>query len=306
MKNKDLLITHTDLDGISPIILLNLTGKKFEYKTIEIQEVTDTFNELFESDLSIYDHIYVTDLTLTQEIYDYINKNNINIKVFDHHEVHSFANIYDYTTITNEINGKMTCGTELFYLYLKEQYECLNKQNIKEYVEYVRQSDTFTFIGDEGRDLELIRESLGKIKFIKTITNRLAKDKEHFEFSSFEKRFTRIKKEELKRFMEKKEEKILRLKIDGKLCGVIFSEYNKSELGNYLSNKYPELDLIILIDASSRISYRTTRDDILVNEFASTYGGGGHRKASGSKFDDEDRIKIIENYFKNIERLEEN
>ena len=42
---KDLLITHTDLDGISPIILLNLTNRIFEYKNIEIHEVNDTFNE---------------------------------------------------------------------------------------------------------------------------------------------------------------------------------------------------------------------------------------------------------------------
>ena len=70
--------------------------------------------------------------------------------------------------------------------------------------------------------------------------------------------------------MQKKENKMFRYNIDGKTCGVVFSENNKSELGNYLSNKYPELDLIILIDASSRISYRSSRDDVAVNEFASS------------------------------------
>ena len=34
----DLLITHTDLDGISPIILMNLTGRKFEFRNVEINE----------------------------------------------------------------------------------------------------------------------------------------------------------------------------------------------------------------------------------------------------------------------------
>ena len=71
---KDLLITHTDLDGVSPIILLNLTNRKFEYKNIEIHEVNDTFNELFTSDLSIYENIYVTDLTLTEEVYKQIKE----------------------------------------------------------------------------------------------------------------------------------------------------------------------------------------------------------------------------------------
>ena len=31
---KDLLISHVDLDGISPNILMSLTGRKFEYKNI--------------------------------------------------------------------------------------------------------------------------------------------------------------------------------------------------------------------------------------------------------------------------------
>ena len=51
---KTLLITHTDLDGVSPIILLNLTGIDFEYKNIEISEVNDTFNEIFESNLILH------------------------------------------------------------------------------------------------------------------------------------------------------------------------------------------------------------------------------------------------------------
>ena len=42
---KDLLITHTDLDGISPIILMNLTKRKFDFKSIEINEIESTFIE---------------------------------------------------------------------------------------------------------------------------------------------------------------------------------------------------------------------------------------------------------------------
>lgn len=302
---KDLLITHTDLDGISPIILLNLIGRNFEYKNIEIHEVTDTFNELFASDLSIYENIYVTDLTLTEEIYKYIKDNNLTIKVFDHHETHMFASNYPNVTVKVNHNGRQTCGTELFYLYLKDIYENLNKPIIADYVEQVRQLDTFTFESDLPRHIETIRETIGKLDFIKSFTKRLKKDKERLELTAFEKRFVKLKAEELLRYMQKKEKLMFRYNIEGRTCGVVFSENNKSELGNYLSNKYPELDLIILIDASSRISYRTSRDDIAVNEFASIYGGGGHRKASGSSFDDEMRKKVIELYYKDAKCLDE-
>lgn len=303
---KTLLITHTDLDGISPIILLNLINTELEYKNIEISEVIDTFNELFASDLSVYDNIYVTDLTLPEEVYKKAKELNIKIEVFDHHETHMYASDYPNTTIKVNLNNRQTCATEIFYEYLKTKYKELDKPIIKHYVEQVRQLDTFTFESDLPRHLETIRETIGKLDFIKSITKRLKKDKKELELTTFEKRYVKLKAEELQRYMQKKEKNMKTFLIDDKKCGVVFSENNKSELGNYLSNKYPELDLIILIDASSRISYRTSRNDVEVNKFAETYGGGGHKKASGSSFDDEVRKKIVEMYFNNPKCLDEN
>lgn len=303
---KTLLITHTDLDGISPIILLNLTNTELDYKSIDIHDVTDTFNELFENDLSIYDNIYVTDLTLTEDIYRTIKEKKLNVLVFDHHETHMFAKDYENVTIKIDYNNRPTCGTELFYEYLKTKHKELDKPIIKHYVEQVRQLDTFTFESELPRHIEMIRETIGRNDFIKSITKRLKKNKDTLELTTFEKRFVKIKAEELQRYIQKKEQKMLRFEIKNKKCGVVFSENNKSEVGNYLANKYPELDLIILIDASSRISYRTCKDDIHVDEFAGYFGGGGHQKASGSAFDDNIRKKIIEMYFQDAKCLNEN
>ena len=302
---KDLLITHTDLDGISPIILMNLTGRIFEYKTIEISEIEETFNELFKSDLSVYDNIYITDLTIPPFVYDYVNEHNLNVLVFDHHETHLYAKEFPYTTINVKLNERLTCGTELFYNYLKEKFPTLKKDIIADYVEQVRQIDTFTFTSDLPRHIDSLKETYGKLDFIKSITKRLKKDKLKFELTSFEKRFVKLKSEELLRFMQSKEKKMKVYNINNRKCGVVFSENNKSELGNYLSNNHPELDLIILIDASSRISYRTSRDDVSVSEFASLYGGGGHKKASGSKFDDNNRDEIIKSYFEGAIEINE-
>lgn len=295
---KDLLITHVDLDGISPIILMNLTKRKFDYKTIEINEVEETFNELFKTDLSIYENIYITDLTLPQFVYDYFNESKNNVLIFDHHETHLYASIYEYTTIKIMENNRQTCGTEIFYNYLKEKYPSLKTPIIEDYVEQVRQLDTFTFTSDLPRHIDSLRETYGKVDFIKSITKRLKKDKKQFELTSFEKRLVKLKNDELLRYMQNKAQKMKVYDINNKKCGVVFAESNKSELGNYLSLNNPELDLIILIDASSRISYRTSHDNVSVSEFASIYGGGGHQKASGSKFDDEDRDNIIKEYFK--------
>ena len=301
---KDLLITHTDMDGISPIILMNLTNRKFEYKSIEINEVEKTFEELLESDLSIYENIYVTDLTIPESIYEKLKDYN-NIKVFDHHETHLYANKYPFAKVKIEDNGRLTCGTELFYNYLKDIYKELDTPLIRHYVDLVRQNDTWDYT-----DLEFAKKvgSLpflyGKIDFIKSITKRLKKEKEKFELTAFEKRYTKIQEQELERYLKSKEKYLKKYIINNYKVGVVFAENNISELGNYLSLTYPDLDLIAIIKNCEKISYRTRHDNVRCNDFAAIYNGGGHQKASGSGMSEEDRQHIIEYYFKDVKRLE--
>ena len=299
---KDLLISHVDLDGISPNILLNLTGRKFVYKNIEINDVDKTFDELFKNDLSTYENIYICDLTLTKHVYELIDNNHLtNVHIFDHHASHEFAKDYEYTDIRVDINGIKTCGTELFYLYLKDKYKELKKNNVKEFVDLVRQLDTYTFKDEESaQNLNSLHDLLGHKEFVATITKRLKKDKEHFEFSQFEKRLFKIERNKINRYMNNKDQDMKVYTIQGYKCGVSFQESNKSETGNYLGNKHPELDIIILIDASSRISYRTVKDNVDLNKFASLFGGGGHPKAAGSSFTDDNRMNIVKDYFKDI------
>ena len=152
---KKLLITHTDLDGISPILLLKLTGEKFDFKCMEPSEVEGEVEEL-KPTLSEYDEIFITDLTVPMSVYEYINENNLNVRVFDHHITHDYANEFKYVTVAVELNGRKTCGTELFYEFLKDRYDVLKSKKIKEYVELVRQLDTYTFESDEPKKLENI------------------------------------------------------------------------------------------------------------------------------------------------------
>lgn len=305
---KNLLITHTDLDGISPIILMNLTNQKFEYKSIEINEVEPTFEELLAGDLSAYEHIYITDLTVPEKFYIQINQKEdlkCKFKVFDHHETHLYANNYDFAHVAVSEFGHPTCGTELFYNYLKTIYENLNTPLIKDYVELVRQVDVFTFSSNRPKDLVMVMFIYSKSEFIKKISKRLQKNKEIFELTAFEKRYLKLKKEEQTNFIENKDKKMMTYLIHGRKCGVVFaSNCDKSELGNVLATKHPELDLIVIIDTSKAISYRTIKDDVSVSEFAAIFGGGGHQKASGSNFDDEMRNMIVEKYFKDVKRLE--
>lgn len=65
--------------------------------------------------------------------------------------------------------------------------------------------------------------------------------------------------------------------------GIVHAEQYLSELGNALNNLNPHLDMIALINVGSKkIGFRTIHDEVNVAEFAKTYGGGGHPKASGA------------------------
>ena len=300
---KDLVITHNDLDGISPIILMNLTNRPFDYKYMELREVEAYLDELLKEDVKTYDNIFICDLSLSEATYEKLIESKANFKVYDHHETHLFANKYPFATVEVTKNNRLTCATEIFYNELCKLTPELSKENIRQYVELVRQIDTFTFTDNSVLNLAMLLDFFGKNEFIKLMTSRLKKNKP-FALTSFEKRYCRLKQEENLRYMQKKESQMLKYMIADKKCGIVFAERNKSELGNYLSTKYPELDLIILIDASSRISYRTNREDVRANDFASLFGGGGHKKASGSKFDDADREEILEAYYKDIHKLD--
>lgn len=301
---KDLLITHTDLDGISPIILMNLTKEEFEFKSIDINEVEDTINELLESDTTKYKHIYIVDLTIPEHLYEKL-KTLDNLLVFDHHESHLYASIYEFTTIKVTEFGHLTCGTELFYNYLKDIYKNLDTPLIKDYVEIVRQCDTWDFTDAEfAKQVGSLPFVYGKKDFIKSVSKRLTKDKEKFELTAFEKRYVKIQKEELDRYLKFKETKMVEYEINGYKVGVVFAEDHKSELGNYLSANHLNLDLIAIISSCERISYRTVHDNVKCNLFAEIVGGGGHAKASGSEMNQDFRDQIITNYFKDVKRLE--
>ena len=70
------------------------------------------------------------------------------------------------------------------------------------------------------------------------------------------------------------------------MYGVVFADKYISELGNELCKLNRELDYIAIVNMSTRsVSYRTIKDDVDMGMISKKYGGGGHPKAAGSKFD---------------------
>lgn len=298
---KDLLISHVaDIDGVSPVILMKLCKLDFDYELKEIYEVEEYMNELLDTDLSIYNNIYITDLSIPKSIYDRIEKSNYKEKfhVFDHHKTHLYANEYDYVTIDID-----ECGTSLFYKYLSQKYKL--KKGVKEYVEHVKNLDIWLWpaLNDlKAKKLGDLFLIYGKAKYIEEMYQKLKKNKK-FKFNKYEKRILDLEQDRIERYIKQKEKEMIFINYENYKAGLVFCEKYKSEMGNQFSINYPDLDFIIMINMAGGISFRTAKD-IDISVIAEKLNGGGHKRACGAPISKKLKEEFIKNTFKGCEIIE--
>lgn len=296
------LITHTDLDGISNVILLNLCHVKFEYELKEINELYDYFNDFITTDLSVYSDIYVTDLSLNEDIYKLINNSKYKdkFKIFDHHKTHLFASLYPNVYI--DLNE---CGTSIFYNYLKNIYN-INKSSIEEYVEHVKNLDIWLWQEKNdlmAKNLDVLLSIYGKEEFIKEMTKRLRKNSE-FKLNNFEKKYLKLQQTKIDDYIQRKENELIKIKYDNYVAGLLFASRHKSELGNTICVNHKEIDFIIMINMEGGISLRAIKDNIDLSIIAAKINGGGHKLASGAPIPDLVKEELVKSIFKGCEILD--
>ncbi len=296
----DLLISHVaDIDGVSPVILMKLAKLNFDYELKDIDEIEEYMNELLDTDLGIYNNIYITDLTVPESIYNRINDSEYKnkFKVFDHHKTHLYAQDLDYVTI--DINE---CGTTLFYKYLKTKYKF--KKSVDEYTEHVKNLDIWLWQQKNdliAKQLGDLFDIYGKTRYIDEMYLKLKKNK--FKLGKFENKILEIEQDKIDRYITKCEKEMYILKYENLKTGLVFCERYKSEMGNRLSVLHPELDFITMINLAGGISFRTDKD-IDLSIIAEKLHGGGHKKACGAPIPNEMKEEFIKELFKGCEILE--
>lgn len=310
--NKILVVSHVaDIDGMGSVILANyLYNKKIDYILCEVTTLIGVFNK----DLSNYDVIYICDLPLSNEVIEYLkNHEEITKKVkhFDHHESEvEKSNTYDFVNEVIELDGRLTCGTEIFYRHLLtvDNSEVINNDFFKEMVEGIRNNDTWDFkrTGDTiGTKLASIHAFMGSVSFINYMSNYEIKD--HFYFTDVFLDIIDALEKKKERYIENALNNVYYTTFKEYKMGVIISEQYRSYLGNDIAEKNPDKVDFVLIISFERMScsLRTCRDDIdlgiIANEFTTV--GGGHKKAAGFPMNDESAPKIqkiINEYFDNF------
>ena len=138
-----------------------------------------------------------------------------------------------------------------------------------------------------------MHDILGRDNYIEYYSKFLKENNEFF-FTKEQEYLLEIEQGRIQRYLEETEKTMFHATIQGKKCGIVFAEQNRSLLGNYLASKYSYcIDFVVIINMQQGISFRCNKDEINVAEIASIYGGGGHVKASGAPMDNSLKKEVI-------------
>jgi oligoribonuclease NrnB/cAMP/cGMP phosphodiesterase (DHH superfamily) len=261
----------------------------------------DTWNleEVLDNNFENYETIYICDLPIGIDALNIINKYNYQSKIkhFDHHE--SMINDKNPSFINEviEINGIKTCGTELFFNYIKEIDSFFDNEFYNTLVHAIRSNDTWNKddLFNLGHILASIHSIIGPVGFISLINS--LDDTHELIIPDVFLNIVKQDEEKMNRYLNNALKNTCICKYKDYSIGVIISEQYRSQLGDYLCNKL-NIDFAFIINFErNSVSLRCTRDDIDLGLISLEFhhDGGGHKKAAGFMIDDES-IKNIEIY----------
>lgn len=282
------LLSHNDLDGVGCGILAKLAfGKDVHVRYNSIAGLNREVENFFEQeDQEIF--LFITDLSVNEENEKRIeefHRAGGKVQLIDHHKTSLAYNNYDWGhVVVEDTAGKLTSATSLLYEYLIAQGLLHQSEAVDEFVELVRQYDTWEWEKNNNQHAQRLNALFYLIsieEFEEKMLERLKTD-DHFYFDEFEKRILDMEEEKIERYIRRKRRELVQAQIKGHFAGVVYAESYHSELGNELGKEYPHLDYIAILNiGGKRIGFRTIHDHVDVSEVAGQFGGGGHAKASG-------------------------
>ena len=303
------LITHTDLDGVSCYLIASyFYGKKaIDVEYVNYKNVDETIINVIKEHNN-YDYIYITDISCNEETAKMLDTIKYKVKLLDHHKTALYLNEYEWGCVklrdtfgSIEVNSS---GSQMFFMHLhrkfkinEKSHEIDNYASLVKYIEYVRKYDTwdwFKLEEIEPKKFNDLFRVLGRDRFIKNIEEKLFNNS--MEFTELDNLLLDIVDEKKEKYLNDKKDLLIEttLEFNDKLynVGIVAAEDYISELGNYLSTEFPNLDFVAIITPNS-ISYRTSKEDVDLSLIAQLKGGGGHTKASGSPLDKTLRDKFL-------------
>lgn len=304
---KVLLISHVaDEDGITPVILSKLVYKKVDTILVNVGEADQNVIE----NIDKYDLIYITDLSISEDLAQRINENKEyrnKVKIFDHHASALYLNKYKFAKVIVETKTRKESGTSIFYKYLLKisKNKILRKKSTKGLVNQVRIVDTYDFRKEKDKEalnLDYLFAILGRKNYIEYFTKYI-KENDNFKYTEKEKFLIKLEKDKVDNYLKQKEKEIIFAKVDGYNVAIVYAESNRSTLGHYILDKH-DVDFAIIVNISKSISFRG-EGKVDLSIYAEKYNGGGHKNASGCPLPENILKDITKQIFNKVEIKEE-
>lgn len=298
------LLSHTDLDGVGCGILAKLAfGDRIKIRYNSIASLNREVEWFLENE-ERNTHLFITDLSVNEENEKRLEEfyqTGGKVQLLDHHKTALHFNEYKWGHVVVEDNeGNLASGTSLFYEYLIENELIQTSKAIDEFVELVRQYDTWEWEKNNNQEAHRLNALFFLIsidEFEEKMVNRL-QNSDHFFFDEFEQKILDMEEDKVERYIRRKRRELVQTSIGDYLAGIVYAESYHSELGNELGKEYPHLDYIAILNmGGKRISLRTIHDHVDVSEVAGHYGGGGHAKAAGCSLTNEAYNQFVTDTF---------
>ena len=295
------LFTHTDLDGVGCAILAMLAfGENVEITYCDYNNINEVVSDYILGK-KYHDMIHLTDISVNKPTAIELDTLD-NVTLLDHHATATYLNTYPWAKVDcfdkNEKKIK-TCGTEMYYDWLVDKEYLSPSDFLVSFVSIVRDWDTWRWaeLGTSGiisKNVNNLLGIYGRDRFIDKFFDKILENNKIFKLTRQEEELLNINQNEIDRLIVDKIPDLMRFERDGYKFGVVYCDRYISEVGNTLCRIFVDLDFVALIDMnSSKVHFRTAKNDINVGEIASEYGGGGHPKAAAFIIRDEYRIGFI-------------
>lgn len=305
------VFTHTDLDGIGPVVLLKtLLEAEVDYETHGYGTIDGAVNAYVKDRLYVdYDMTFITDISIRENFAIDAIKCMVNrghkVVLLDHHLTAEPLNKYPWAKVITE---KPNCGTSLTLNYIKENFKEVNNmfdlailRNAELFADLVSKWDTWLWVESNDNRPKLLNDLFyiyGKDVFLEKMVNKILCESSLF--SDEDLLVLDIRQKQINRYIETKAKQLMIVEhaYEELTAGMVFAEEYFSELGHELLNEFDEIDYIMMIDiGAQKVSLRAREeDDIDVEVIAKFYGGGGHKKAAGFRFEHD----IYDTWIRNV------
>ena len=317
-KEKIMLITHNDLDGSGPVIVLkrifeNLTVMHVTNGTMETV-IHKFVQQIINSEIDI-DYLFICDIRCSIETANLIMDAGISNKVilFDHHPTAASLNDYPFALVALEENPVDSfsnvfyksfntlghpSGSSLMLDFVYHKNLLKNDDFLNELIFNVECFDTWDWFHKCDKLRSPMRlNQLFWIMGTKLFDEHYNLDRTEI-FDDFDEKLLEIEDIKTEEYCIEalKRTKLLTVNdgVRDYSCVFVFAAEYLTPLFEKLENVYKDVDFYV-IDTGTSYSLRCRKPDIHIGKFAEKYGGGGHAEAAGISYSCNKRVEQFKN-----------